>query len=91
MNKGELIEQLADKAGFTKRDATLAYDSFIETLTQALKKGEKVQLAGFGTFELKEVPQKEGINPFTKEKVVIPACKKPVLKFGKSYKDELNQ
>ena len=90
MNKGELIKAMAEKAGFTNKDATIAYDAFIATVTEALKAGEKVQLVGFGTLEVKNVPAKTGINPQTKEKVEIAACKKPVMKFGKSYKDMLN-
>ena len=91
MNKGELIKAIAEKAGFTQKDATAAYDAFIASVTEALKAGDKVQLVGFGTFEVKDVPAKEGINPQTKEKVAIPACKKPVMKFGKAYKDLINE
>ena len=90
MNKGELIKAIADKAGFTQKDAAIAYDAFIATVTDALKAGEKVQLVGFGTFEVKEVPAKTGINPQTKEPVEIAACKKPVMKFGKAYKEIIN-
>ena len=90
MNKGELIKAMADKAGFTNKDATAAYEAFVATVTDALKAGDKVQLVGFGTFEVKEVAAKTGINPQTKEKVAIAACKKPVMKFGKSYKDLIN-
>ena len=90
MNKGELIKAMAAKAGFTVKDATIAYDAMIETMTEALKAGEKIQLVGFGTMEVKEVPAKTGINPQTKEKVAIAACKKPVMKFGKAYKDIIN-
>ena len=90
MNKSDLIKVMAEKAGFTNKDATIAYEAFVETVTEALKAGEKVQLVGFGTFEVKEVEAKTGINPQTKEKVEIPACKKPVMKFGKSYKELFN-
>ena len=90
MNKGELIKAMADKAGFTNKDAAAAYDAFIATVTEALKAGDKVQLVGFGTFEVKSVEAKTGINPRTGEKVAIPATKKPVMKFGKAYKDEFN-
>ena len=91
MNKGELIKIMAEKAGFTNKDAAIAYDAFVETLTEALKAGEKVSLVGFGTFEVKNVEAKTGINPQTKEKVEIAAYKKPVMKFGKSYKDLINE
>ena len=90
MNKGELIKAIADKAGFTQKDAATAYDAFIATVTEALKAGEKVQLVGFGTIEVKEVPAKTGINPQTKEPVEIAAGKKPVMKFGKAYKEIIN-
>ncbi len=90
MNKGELIKAMADKAGFTQKDAAVAYEALIETITEALKAGEKVQLVGFGTIEVKEVAAKTGINPQTKAPVEIPACKKPVMKFGKAYKAALN-
>ena len=90
MNKGDLIKAIADKEGFTQKDAATAYDAFIATVTEALKAGEKVQLVGFGTIEVKEVPAKTGINPQTKEPVEIAACKKPVMKFGKAYKEIIN-
>ena len=90
MNKGELIKAIAEKAGFTQKDAAIAYDAFIASVTDALKAGEKVQLVGFGTFEVKDVPAKTGINPQTKEAVEIAACKKPDMKFGKAYKELIN-
>ena len=91
MNKGELIKAMAEKAGFTNKDAAIAYDAFIATVTEALKAGEKVNLVGFGSFEVKDVAAKTGINPQTKAPVEIPACKKPVMKFGKAYKDLINE
>ena len=91
MNKGELIKAIANKAGFSQKDAAIAYDAFIDSITDALNAGEKVQLVGFGTIELKDVPAKSGINPLTKAPVDIPACKKPVMKFGKAYKDSFNK
>ena len=90
MNKGELIKAMADKAGFSQKDASIAYEAFVEIVTRALQAGDKVQLAGFGSFEVKEVAAKTGINPKTGEKVEIPASKKPVMKFGKAYKDLFN-
>ena len=90
MNNGELIKAIADKAGFTNKDAALAYDALVETITEALKNGEKIQLVGLGTIEVKEVAAKTGVNPKTGEKVEIPASKKPVMKFGKAYKDLFN-
>ena len=91
MNKGELIKAIAEKAGFTNKEAGFAYEAFIGAVTEALKAGEKVQLVGFGTIEVKEVAAKTGINPLTKAPVEIPACKKPVMKVGKAYKDLINE
>ena len=90
MNKGELIKAMAAKAGFTVKDATIAYEALVEVATDALKNGEKIQLVGLGTIEVKEVAAKTGVNPKTGEKVEIAACKKPVMKFGKVYKDLFN-
>lgn len=90
MNKGEFIRAMADSANLTLKDAGIAYDAFVAAVTEALKKGEKVQLVGFGTFEVKEKAAREGINPQTKQKVKIPASKTPALKFGKAYKDLFN-
>ncbi|MBQ2740527.1 MAG: HU family DNA-binding protein [Clostridia bacterium] len=90
MNKGELMKAAAKKADFSVKDITIAYDALLDSITEALKNGEKVQLVGLGTIEVKEVAAKTGINPKTKEAVEIPACKKPVMKFGKAYKDLFN-
>lgn len=90
MNKGEFIKAIAEEAGFTVKDATVAYDAFVSAITNALKNGEKVQLVGFGSFELKSKAAREGINPQTKAKVQIPASKAPSIKFGKAYKDLFN-
>ena len=90
MNKGELIKAMADKAGFSQKDAAAAYEAFVASVTEALKAGDKVQLIGFGSIELKEVAAKTGINPRTQAKVEIAACKKPVMKFGKAYKELFN-
>ena len=90
MNKGELIKVAANKAGFTVKQTTEIYEALLETVTEALKNGEKVQIVGLGTIEVKDVAAKTGINPQTKAPVEIPACKKPVMKFGKAFKAELN-
>ena len=90
MNKSELIKAVAAKAGFTNKDVTEVYEALIETITETLKAGEKIQLVGFGTIEVKDVPAKTGINPKTKEAVEIAACKKPAMKFGKAYKELFN-
>ena len=90
MNKGELIKAMAEKAGLSQKDAAAAYEAFVASVTEALKAGEKVQLVGFGTVEVKEIAAKTGINPQTKAPVAIPACKKPVMKFCKAYNDIIN-
>ncbi len=90
MNKGEFVKAMADKASLTQKEAGVAYDAFVGVLTDALKAGDKVVLAGFGTFEVRAKAAREGINPLTKEKVKIPASKAPALKFGKAYKDLFN-
>ena len=90
MNKGEFVKAMAEKAGVTAKEANVAYDAFVDVVTDALKKGDKVQLIGFGTFEVRAKAAREGINPQTKQKVKIPASKAPALKFGKAYKDLFN-
>ena len=86
MNKGELIKAMAEKAGFTNKDAACAYDAFVEAVTDALKAGEKVQLVGFGTFEVRARNERKGRDPRTKEEIVIPASKVPAFKVGKAFK-----
>ena len=90
MTKNDLVKAIAAKAELTNAQSAKALDAFIEAVTEALKSGEKLALVGFGTFEVKDVPAKEGINPATGAKIQIPASKKPVLKFGKAYKDAIN-
>lgn len=89
MNKTELIAAIADKAGIAKKDADKALAAFIETVTDELKAGGKVQLVGFGTFEVKERAERTGINPQTKEQIKIPASKAPVFKAGNTFKNEI--
>ncbi len=90
MNKNELVRAIANKAGITLKDAAVALDAVIGAITDGLNAGEKVQVSGFGTFELKTKPAREGINPKTQEKIKIDASKLPVFKFGKAYKDSFN-
>lgn len=90
MNKQQFIKAFADKANFTQKDAGLAFEAMAETIAEALKNGEKIQIAGFGTFEMKSRAAREGINPATKEKISIPASNVPSFKFGESFKDTLN-
>lgn len=90
MNKNELIKAIANKMGCTLKVADKALDGVIDAITDGLKAGEKVQISGFGTFELKAKAEREGINPKTGEKISIAASKTPVFKFGKAYKDSFN-
>lgn len=87
MNKNELVRAIANKAGITLKDANLALDSVIGAITDGLNAGEKIQISGFGTFELKVKPAREGINPKTQQKIKIAESKIPAFKFGKAYKD----
>lgn len=90
MNKTELVRAIANEARITLKDAGAALDGFIAAVTGALKGGEKVQISGFGSIELKEKGAREGINPKTGEKIKIAASKTPAFKFGKAYKDSFN-
>ena len=87
MNKAELINAVAEKAGLSKKDTELAVNAVIEVITKSLKKGEKIQLVGFGSFEVKSRKAREGRNPQTNETIKIPASKVPVFKAGKALKD----
>ena len=87
MNKTELIAEIACKAGISKKDAEKALAATVETITDSVVKGDKVQLVGFGSFELKCRPACVGRNPKTKEAIEIPASRVPVFKAGKAFKD----
>lgn len=87
MNKNELVATIAEKAGLTKKDAGAALDVTIESITDALKKGDKIQLVGFGSFAVKDRKARTGKNPRTGESVKIPATKVPVFKAGKALKE----
>ena len=92
MNKAELITNIAERSELTKRDAEKALNAFLEVTTEALVKGEKVQLVGFGTFETKERAARQGRNPRKPEEVIeIPASKAPVFKCGKLLKETVNK
>ena len=82
MNKTELIEKIAASAKLTKVDSKKALDATVEAIKAALKKGDKVQLVGFGTFAISEKPAREGINPATKQKITIAAKKVAKFKAG---------
>lgn len=90
MNKTELVAAIAEKTELTKKDSEKALKAFIDVVTEELKKGEKVQLVGFGTFEVSERAARVGRNPQTKQEITIPASKAPKFKAGKALKDSLN-
>lgn len=90
MNKAELIAAMAEKSELTKKDTEKALNAFLETVQGALKKDDKVQLVGFGTFEVKKRAARTGINPQTKKAIKINASKAPSFKAGKAFKDALN-
>ena len=87
MNKSELIALVAEKSGIQKKDAERAVSAAFEAITAELKKGEKVQISGFGTFEVKAREARVGRNPRTKEAIAIPAAKVPTFKASKTLKD----
>ncbi len=92
MNKTELIAAITEKTGFTKKDAEQALNSVVEVITEALVKGEKVQIVGFGSFEVKDRPERIARNPQAPDQeITIPASKAPVFKAGKSLKEAVNQ
>ena len=90
MNKTELASAIAEKAEISKKDAEKALKAFTEVVAEELKKGEKIQLVGFGTFEVSERAAREGRNPQTGETMQIAASKSPKFKAGKQLKDSLN-
>jgi len=87
VNKAELISAVAEKSELTKKDAEKAINALVSVITDALANNDKVQLVGFGTFEVRERAERKGRNPQTKEEIVIPASKAPVFKAGKALKD----
>jgi DNA-binding protein HU-beta len=92
VNKSELITSIAEKSGLTKKDAESALNAFMKSVEEALTNGDKVQLVGFGTFEVRERKARQGRNPRNPEEVIeIPASKAPVFKAGKSLKEAVNK
>ncbi|HZK35293.1 MAG TPA: HU family DNA-binding protein [Bacillota bacterium] len=89
MNKAELISAVAEKSELTKKDAEKAVNAVVSVVTETLAVGEKVQLIGFGTFEVRDRKERKGRNPQTKEEIIIPASKAPVFKAGKALKDSV--
>ena len=90
MNKTELIAAVAEKAELSKKDAGKALKAFTDVVSEELVKGEKIQLVGFGTFEVAEREEREGRNPKTGEKMMIAASRSPKFKAGKALKDMVN-
>ena len=90
MNKTELIAAVAEKAEISKKDSEKALKAFVDVVTEQLKAGDKVQVVGFGTFEVSERAAREGRNPQTGETMKIAACKAPNFKAGKALKDAIN-
>ena len=90
MNKSELIATLAEKTEFSKKDAEKALNAFVDTVSASLAKGDKVQLIGFGTFDVKKRPARTARNPRTGAEIKIAASKAPAFKAGKALKDKVN-
>ena len=91
MNKSELVDAIVAKTGETKKATEATLNAFLETVVEVLSKNEKVQLVGFGTFEVRERAKRKGRNPQTGEEIVIPASKAPVFKAGKNLKEKVNK
>ena len=91
MNKSDLVAAVAAKTGSTKKDAEAAVNAFVDVVTASLVKGDKVQLVGFGSFDVRKRAARKGRNPQTKEEIKIPASKAPVFKAGKALKDLVNK
>ena len=87
MNKTELIQDVAEKSGITKKGASDAVEAVLSSIADVLANGDKVTLVGFGTFEVRERAERKGINPSTREEITIPATKVPAFKPGKSLKE----
>ena len=90
MNKTELINAISEKAALSKKNTEIALNATLASIEEALKKGDKVVLVGFGTFEVKSRAARKGRNPQTSEEIQIPASKAPVFKAGRSLKDSVN-
>ena len=91
MNKVELIAQIAEKSGLSKKDAEKALAATVDAITEAVSAGDKVQLVGFGSFEVKQREARVGRNPKTKEAIEIPATRVPVFKAGRALKDAVGK
>ena len=87
MNKSELVKSLAEKTEMTQKDAAKALDALVETIQEALAQGEKVQIIGFGSFEVRDRKARKVVSPATKKEIQVPATKVPAFKPGKSLKE----
>ena len=90
MNKAELVTMMAQKSNMSKKDSESALNALVESITETMKKGDKVSLVGFGTFETRKRAERNGINPQTKKAIKIPATNAPAFKAGKALKDSVN-
>jgi DNA-binding protein HU-beta len=91
MNKTELITNMAEKSNMSKKDTELALNALMESIEDVLARGEKVQLAGFGSFEVRQRAERTGRNPQTMAEITIPASKVPVFRSGRTFKDMVNK
>jgi len=89
MTKAELVAMIANKSNLTKKDSESALNAFIESVTETMKKGDKISLVGFGTFETRKRAARTGVNPRTKETIKIPATTVPAFKAGKALKENV--
>ena len=90
MNKADLVKSMAEKSSLTRIDAEKALNAFVESVEEALAQGDKIQLVGFGSFEVRERAERKGRNPQTKAEITIKASKAPIFKVGKALKDMVN-
>lgn len=91
MNKSELINAIGTKTGFSQKDAEKALNATVEAIAEAMSADDKVQIVGFGSFEVRSRPERTARNPRTGEEIKIDACKAPVFKAGKALKDSVNK
>lgn len=91
MNKADLINTMSEKSGLSKKDTEKALNAFLESVEEALTQDDKIQLVGFGSFEVRERAARKGRNPQTREEIDIPASKVPVFKAGKALKDVISK
>ena len=91
MNRSELVTKISEKSELSKKDSEKVLSAVIDSIMEALAHGDKVQLVGFGTFEVRERQERTGRDPRSGEAITIPACKSPAFKAGKAFKDIVNQ